>query len=101
MTPINETPKAATVTDSEEIDRAQCVARGLSYNDEKTAAVKHTLHEIVHRLGAKTLRVHKKTDGLLLITAFGQARFMSLGERVLYRLFGVVPPINGWKGDKR
>ena len=56
--------------------------------------------ELSHRLGAKTLRVHKKDDGLLLVTAFGRSRFLTLGERVLYRLFGVVPPIEGWKGAK-
>lgn len=89
------------MTNSELIDRAQGIARGLSYNDTKQGQVKHTLHELCHRLGAESLRIHKKKDGLLLITEFGQARFMDFGERVLYRLFGVVPPINGWRGDKR
>ena len=89
------------MNNSELIDRAQSIARGLSYNDQKHGPVKHTLHELCHRLGAETLRVHKKDDGLLLITAYGQSRFMTLGERVLYRLFGVVPPISGWRGDKR
>jgi len=88
------------MNDRELIDRAQGIARGLSYNDKKHGAVKHTLHELSHRLGAKTLRVHKKDDGLLLVTAFGRSRFLTLGERVLYRLFGVVPPIEGWKGAK-
>lgn len=89
------------MNDSELIDKAQSIARGLSYNDTKQGPVKHTLHELSHRLGAKTLRVHKKNDGLLLVTAYGQARFLTLGERVLHRLFGIVPPIEGWRGDKR
>ena len=89
------------MNDSELIDRAQGMARGLSYNDTMQGPVKHTLHELAHRLGAKTLRIHKKKDGLMLITAYGQARFMTLGERLMYRLFGVVPPIEGWRGDKR
>lgn len=89
------------MNDSELIDKAQGIARGLSYNDTKQGPVKHTLHELCHRLGAKTVRVHKKKDGLLLITAYGQARFMTFAESVLYRALGVVPPINGWRGDKR
>jgi hypothetical protein len=91
------------MTNSELIDQAQGIARCLSYNDPEpaVAGAKHTIHELCHRLGAKTLRVHKKNDGLLLVTAYGQSRFMTAGERVLHRLFGVVPPINGWRGDKR
>lgn len=89
------------MNDSELIDRAQGLARCLSYNDTAQGPVKHTLHELCHRLGAKTLRVHKKDDGLLLVTAYGQSRFMTLGERILHRLFGAVPPIDGWRGDKR
>lgn len=89
------------MNNSELIDRAQAIARSLSYNDTKQGPVKHTLHELCHRLGAETLRVHKKDDGLLLITDFGQSRFMTMGERILHRLFGVVPPIDGWHGDKR
>lgn len=90
------------MNDSELINKAQGLARCLSYNDTgPQAGAKHTIHELCHRLGAKTLRVHKKADGLLLITAYGQSRFLTLGERLLYRLLGVVPPINGWRGDKR
>lgn len=90
------------MNDSELIDKAQGLASCLSYNDTKpVAGAKHTIHELCHRLGAKTLRVHKKDDGLLLVTCYGQSRFMDFGERVLYRLFGVVPPISGWRGDKR
>lgn len=89
------------MNNGELIERAMAIARSMSYNDEKQAPAKHTLHELCHRLGAETLRVHKKRDGLLLITEFGQARFMTTGERVLHWLFGVVPPINGWRGDKR
>lgn len=90
------------MNDSELIDQAQGIARCMTYNGAKTEAeAKHTLHELCHRLGAKTVRVHKKDDGLLLVTAFGQSRFMSLSERLLYRAFGIVPPISGWRGDKR
>ena len=79
--------------DNELINKALGVAHTLTYNEEPQGAAKHLLHELSHRLGAKTLRVHRKTDGLLLISAFGQSRFMTLRERILYRLFGVVPPM--------
>lgn len=83
------------MTDFEAIEAAQGAARCLTYNDDKPQAVaKHMLHEMSHRLGAKTLRVHKKKDGLMLITAFGRSRYLTFRERLLYRLFGVVPPID-------
>lgn len=82
------------MTDSELIDTAQAVARTLTYNEQPQAAAKHMLHELCHRLGEKTVRVHKKRDGLLVITAFGRSRFMTMRERILYRLFGVVPDVH-------
>lgn len=86
------------MTDSELIGKAQGIARCLSYNDDShQAAAKHILLEMAHRLGKQTLRVHKKKDGLLLVSEFGQSRFLTLQERVLYQLFGVVPPIDGWR----
>lgn len=88
------------MTDGELIDRAQNIARRMTDNDDKTQAeAKHILSELCHRLGAKATRIHKKQDGLLLITVYGRTRYMTLSERVLYRLFGVVPPFKGWRGD--
>ena len=89
------------MNDSELIDKAQGIARSLSYNDKAHGPVKHTLHELCHRLGAKTLSVHTKDNGLSVATCYGKTRCMTLGERILHRLFGVVPPIDGWRGDKR
>jgi hypothetical protein len=72
--------------------RARAIARCLSYNgDVHEAAAKHTLHEMAHRLDAKNIRVHKKRDGLLLISGLGQARYMTFVERLRYRLFNVLP----------
>ena len=81
------------MTDSELINKALGVACNLTYNEEPQGAAKHMLRELAHRLGAKTVRVHKKRDGYLVISAFGQARFMTRKESLLYRLFGVVPAI--------
>lgn len=37
------------------------------------------------------IRAHKKADGLLLIDDTGKARYATLKERVLYRLFRLLP----------
>ena len=81
------------MNDYEAINKALGVARTLTYNEEPQGYAKHMLHEMAHRLGAKTLRVHRKKDGLLLLSAFGQSRFLTLKESILYRLFKVVPEI--------
>ncbi len=72
--------------------KARGIARCLTYNDDQhQAAAKHTLLEMAHRLDALDIRAHKKTDGLLLVNGIGKSRFATLKERVLYRLFGVLP----------
>jgi ribosomal protein S11 len=92
------------MTDSEAIEAAQGAARCLTYNDDKPQAkAKHMLLEMAHRLGAKTLRVRMQAGRMLLVTAFGQSRAMTLRERVLYRMFGVVPAIEEqtpWPANK-
>jgi outer membrane biogenesis lipoprotein LolB len=85
----------------EVIDRAYSLARRLSYNDKVQAPVKQTLHELCNLLGTKTLHVCKKKEGLLLVNGHGQSRFLTVDERLLYRVFGVVPPIDGWRGNKK
>lgn len=83
------------MTDSEAVEAAQGAARCLTYNDDKPQAVaKHMLHEMAHRLGAKTLRVKKTKDGFMLISAMGQCRYLSMRESLLYRLFGALPAMN-------
>ncbi len=79
------------MNDSEIMGKALAIARTLTYNESPQAEAKHMLHELAHRLGDKTLRVKKVRNGLLLLTAFGGERYLSLRERILYRLFGVVP----------
>lgn len=75
------------------INKALGIARTISYNGP-TGPAKQMLHELTRRLGDHTLRIHKKTDGLLLINCFGRSRYLTLRERILYRLFGVVPTID-------
>lgn len=80
------------MNDNELTLKARAIARTLSYNeDEPQAAAKHMLLELAHRLDARTIRVHKKQDGLLLINGAGLSRFATFTESLLYRLFGVVP----------
>lgn len=88
------------MNNSELIDRAQGVARALSYNDITEASAKHTITELCHRLGEKTISIYHQQDGVMMVTSFGRTRFMTISERLLYRLFGIVPPMEGWKRAK-
>lgn len=78
--------------DNELTIRARDLARNLSYNGPGVEpAVKHTLHELAHRIDTKNIRVHKKRDGLLLINGLGQTRYMTVLERLRYRFFKLLP----------
>lgn len=57
---VSQSPKEHHVmTNTELILRAQGYARCLSYNEDKEAPVKHTLHELCHRLDAYENRPFK------------------------------------------
>lgn len=72
--------------------KARGIARCLSCNDdEHQAAAKHMLLEMAHRLDTLNVRAHKKADGLLLINGVGKARFATLKESIMYRIFAVLP----------
>ena len=71
---------------------ARNIARCLTYNDDLAQAkAKHMLLEMAHRLDTLDVRAHKKRDGLLLVNGIGKSRYATMRERVLYRLFGVLP----------
>lgn len=72
--------------------KARGVARCLTYNDDTPQAeAKHMLLEMAHRLDALDVRAHKKADGLLLINGSGKARYATVKERALHKLFGWLP----------
>lgn len=74
--------------------KAREIARCLSYNDDQHQSdAKHMLLEMSHRLDTLDVRVHKKRCGLLLVNGVGRARFATLLESILYRLFGVIPTV--------
>lgn len=80
------------MNDSELADKARGIARCLSYNgNEHEAAAKHMLREMAHRLDVRNIRVHKKRDGFLIVTALGNSRYMTFKESMAYRLFGAIP----------
>ena len=60
-------------------------ARAISYDD---GPLKALLQSSSHALDTEAVRVHGKTDGLLLINARGKARYMTFRERLAYRLLG-------------
>ena len=67
--------------------KCQGVARCLTYNDdEHQAAAKHILLTASHMLDQHAVRVHRKTDGLLIVNARGKCRYMTLRERLAYWL---------------
>jgi|TARA_X000001388_G_scaffold3203_2_gene2302 hypothetical protein len=72
---------------SELASKCQGVARCLTFNDdEHQAAAKHLLLEASHALDSQSIRAHKKRDGLLIISARGKCRFMTLRERIAFWL---------------
>lgn len=73
--------------------KAREIARLLSYGkDPLQATAKHMLLELAHQLDMLDVHV-RKADGLLLTDGVGRARYATLKERVLYRLFGVLPRV--------
>lgn len=80
------------MTNSELTLKARAIARNLTYNeDTPQAEAKHMLLELAHRLDSQSVRAHEKVDGLLLVNGVGKARYATLKERIIYRLFGVLP----------
>lgn len=73
-------------------DQARDIARSLTYNGrEIEAQAKQTLLELAHALDARTLRVHRKREGLLLVNAHGRSRYLTWRERLAYWIAGVLP----------
>ena len=67
---------------SELADRCAGLARNLTYNDDaQQSTIKHTLRECSYFIDSQVCRVHKKRDGLLLITARGHSRLLTWRER--------------------
>ena len=80
------------IYESKLASQCQGVAKCLTYNDDvPQAEAKHILREMAHRLDTLNIRAHKKADGLLLINGIGKARYATLKERMLFRLFDVLP----------
>ena len=78
-------------TDNKLIDQAMGVARCLSYNDKQQSAAKHMLHELCHRLGARTVRIHKTAEGYLMTTLYGASRLLTRREAFMWRWLGAAP----------
>ena len=81
------------MNNSELINKASAICGCLSYNDETNAGnPKEIISELCHRLGQRTVTIGKKKDGYYWQSLYGEFRYFSLKETVLYRLFGVLPP---------
>lgn len=63
--------------------KCQGIARCLTFNaDRHQSDAKHALLTASHALDQHACRVHRKTDGLLIVNARGKARFMTIRERL-------------------
>lgn len=72
-----------TSYESKLASKCQGVARCLSFNGSKhESEAKHVLLEASHMLDSHAIRVHQKTDGLLMVNARGKSRFMTWRERI-------------------
>ncbi len=79
------------VTDNDLIMKAQSIASNLTYSEEPQGAAKHIIKELCHRLGGRVARIHKKKDGYLMISLFGDSRFLTRKEAFLWRFFKTPP----------
>lgn len=77
--------------DNDLINKAQSIAANLTYNEEPEASAKHIIKELCHRLGKRTVTITKKVDGYLMCDLFGESRFLTWKESMIYRLFGLLP----------
>lgn len=80
--------------DSELIDMADSLASNLSYNGPALEAkTKHTLKELSHRLGARTvtIKADAKTGRPRMTTLYGRTRLLNRLESTLWKLFRVPP----------
>ena len=62
-----------------------------AHADTPQAEAKHLLLECAHRLDTRDVRAHKKTDGLLLVSARGSCRYATWRERLAYWIAGTLP----------
>lgn len=79
--------------DTEELTiKARGIAACLSYNDDAhQAAAKHMLLEMAHRLDTFDVRAYKRSKGLIFANGLGKSRPATVKERIMFRLFGIIP----------
>ena len=65
---------------------AMCISDGARIQYECPEDMKSSLLEASHALDSNAIRVHKKRDGILMITARGHSRFMTFREKVAFWL---------------
>lgn len=84
-----------TVDDNEITMTARSIASSLSYNeDEPQVKAKHMLRELAFRLDQRNTKIvkHPITGRMLVRNGIGASRRISLKEKILYKVFGIVPP---------
>ena len=80
------------MNNSELIDKAQAVCKCLSYDEDTNAGnPKQVIAELCHRLGQRTVTIGKNKEGYYWQSLYGEFRYFTLKETILYRLFAVMP----------
>lgn len=74
--------------ESKMADKCQGIAHRLSYNDSHEGDAKHMLREAAHFFDSNSIRLHKKKDGILMVNARGESRYMTYRERMAMWLLG-------------
>lgn len=80
------------MNNSELIKKASEICGCLSYNEDTCAGnPKSIISELSHRLGQRTVTIGKNKEGYFWTSLYGEFKYFSLKETILYRLFGVLP----------
>lgn len=76
----------------DQTELARSIARQMSYNNgDVEAKAKFLLLEMASTIDANNVTAHKKRDGLMLCNGFGEVRYATLKERLIYKIFGILP----------
>lgn len=80
------------LNNSQLINKAQAICACLSYdNDTPNGSSKAMIRELCGRLGARTVTIDRKDGGYIMRALFGEARYLSLFESIMWRLFAWPP----------
>jgi len=76
------------VNNSQLIDKAGAMCSCMSYDDKTpNGSPKAMIKELCQRLGSRTVSITKKRDGYLMTSLYGESRYLTKTETLMWRLF--------------